>query len=203
VTDTGTGMDEETLKRAMEPFFTTKGVGKGTGLGLPMVHGMAQQSGGTLLLKSKPGQGTSAELCLPVAVSEPASAAPDETARTSHTDRKLAILTVDDDPLVALNTSALLEELGHTVYSAPSALHALEILRREKKIDLLITDQLMPGMTGSELASRIRAENAQMPIILATGYAELAPGEGEGLPRLAKPFGQRELAEAIARAVGP
>jgi PAS domain S-box-containing protein len=203
VTDTGTGMDEETLKRAMEPFFTTKGVGKGTGLGLPMVHGMAQQSGGTLLLKSKPGQGTSAELCLPVAVREPASAAPDETARTLHTDRKLAILTVDDDPLVALNTSALLEELGHTVYSAPSALHALEILRREKKIDLLITDQLMPGMTGSELASRIRAENAHMPIILATGYAELAPGEGEGLPRLAKPFGQRELAEAIARAVGP
>jgi CheY-like chemotaxis protein len=117
--------------------------------------------------------------------------------------KKLAILTVDDDPLVALNTSALLEELGHTVYSAPSAMQALEILRREKTIDLLITDQLMPGMTGSELASRIRAEKAQFPIILATGYAELAPGEGEGLPRLAKPFSQRELAEAIARAIIP
>jgi PAS domain S-box-containing protein len=203
VTDTGTGMDEETLKRAMEPFFTTKGVGKGTGLGLPMVHGMAEQSGGTLLLKSRPGRGTSAELCLPVALGEPISATQDLTAQTSHTDKKLTILTVDDDPLVALNTSALLEELGHTVYSAPSALHALEILHREKKIDLIITDQLMPDMTGLELATRIRQENAHMPIILATGYAELGPGEGEGLPRLAKPFSQRELAEVIARAVGP
>jgi PAS domain S-box-containing protein len=203
VTDTGTGMDEETLKRAIEPFFTTKGVGKGTGLGLPMVHGMAEQSGGTLLLKSRPGHGTAAELCLPIAPAEAASEAQRPTAPTLHTDRKLAILAVDDDPLVALNTSALLEELGHTVYSAPSGLHALDILRREKKIDLMITDQLMPDMTGSELASRIRAENAHMPIILATGYAELAPGEGEGLPRLAKPFSQHELAEAIARAVGP
>jgi PAS domain S-box-containing protein len=203
VTDTGTGMDEETLKRAMEPFFTTKGVGKGTGLGLPMVHGMAEQSGGTLLLKSRPGRGTSAELCLPVALGEPISATQDLTAHASYTEKKLTILAVDDDPLVAINTSALLEELGHTVYSAPSALHALEILHREKKIDLIITDQLMPDMTGLELVTRIRQENAHMPIILATGYAELGPGEGEGLPRLAKPFSQRELAEVIARAVGP
>jgi PAS domain S-box-containing protein len=203
VTDTGTGMDEETLKRAMEPFFTTKGVGKGTGLGLPMVHGMAEQSGGQLLLKSKLGEGTVAELYLPVATGK--TALPTQSTETrvlSLVNKKLAILTVDDDPLVALNTSALLEELGHTVYSAPSASLALDILRREKKIDLMITDQLMPDMTGSELATRIRIENAHLPIILATGYAELAPGEGEGLPRLAKPFGQRELAEAIARAVG-
>ena len=202
VTDTGTGMDEETLKHAMEPFFTTKGVGKGTGLGLPMVHGMAEQSGGKLLLKSTPGKGTAAELYLPVAPSEKALPTQSvETQTLSPLNKKLAILTVDDDPLVALNTSALLEELGHTVYSAPSALHALEILHREKNIDLMITDQLMPDMTGSELAARIRVEHAHLPIILATGYAELAPGEGEGLPRLAKPFGQRELAEAIARAI--
>ena len=202
VADTGTGMDDETLKRAMEPFFTTKGVGKGTGLGLPMVHGMAEQSGGKLLLKSAPGTGTTAELYLPVAAS--ANALPEQSAEShslSAVTKKLAILSVDDDPLVALNTSALLEELGHTVYSAPSALQALDILRREKKIDLMITDQLMPDMTGSELAARIRTENADMPIILATGYAELAPGEGEGLPRLAKPFSQRQLAEAIARAI--
>jgi PAS domain S-box-containing protein len=204
VTDTGTGMSKETLKRATEPFFTTKGVGKGTGLGLPMVHGMTEQSGGKLVLKSKPGQGTTAELYLPVAPGEAALAAKEVAPGVSHTVKKqLSILTVDDDPLVALNTSALLEELGHTVYSASSAMLALEILRRENKIDLLITDQLMPDMTGSELASRIRAEKAQFPIILATGYAELAPGEGEGLPRLAKPFSQRELAEAIARVVIP
>jgi CheY-like chemotaxis protein len=197
-------MNEETLKRAMEPFFTTKGVGKGTGLGLPMVHGMAEQSGGKLLLKSKLGRGTTAELYLPVAPDEAALPAQDlQPTLPSPVNKKLSILTVDDDPLVALNTSALLEELGHTVYSAPSALHALDILRREKEIDLMITDQLMPDMTGSELASRIRAEHAHLPIILATGYAELAPGEGEGLPRLAKPFGQRELADAIARAIRP
>jgi PAS domain S-box-containing protein len=204
VTDTGTGMDEATLKRATEPFFTTKGVGKGTGLGLPMVHGMTEQSGGKLLLKSRPGHGTSAELYLPVAPGEADSAEEDIAPPASHiAGKKLTILTVDDDPLVALNTSALLEELGHTVYSAESAMHALEILRREKKIDLLITDQLMPDMTGSELATRIRAEKAQFPIILATGYAELAPGEGKGLPRLAKPFSQRELADAIDRVIIP
>jgi CheY-like chemotaxis protein len=115
--------------------------------------------------------------------------------------RKLAVLTVDDDPLVALNTSALLEELGHTVYSASSGSRALEILRHEKDIDLLITDQAMPGMTGSELATKARAEKPALPVILATGYAELPPGEGEGLSRLAKPFRQQDLAEAIAEAV--
>ncbi len=202
VTDTGTGMNEETLQRAMEPFFTTKGVGKGTGLGLPMVHGMAEQSGGKLTLKSQLGVGTVAELYLPVAPGVPAAPVQGkETGVLSPFNEKLAILTVDDDPLVALNTSALLEELGHTVYSAPSALQALDILRQEKKIDLMITDQLMPDMTGSELATRIRAEKPHIAIILATGYAELAPGEAEGLPRLTKPFSQRELAEAIARAV--
>jgi len=202
VTDTGIGMDEGTLKRATEPFFTTKGVGKGTGLGLPMVHGMAEQSGGKLVLKSRPGHGTSAELFLPVA--------PGAAETVDHEQvfdirslplKKLTILSVDDDPLVALNTSALLEELGHTVYSVPSGMHALDMLYRKGDIDLLITDQLMPGMTGSELASTIRANRPELPIILATGYAELAPGEGQGLPRLANPFSQEDLADAIARAV--
>jgi CheY-like chemotaxis protein len=115
--------------------------------------------------------------------------------------RALTILTVDDDPLVALNTSALLEELGHKVYSAPSGMQALEILRREENIDLLITDQAMPGMTGSELVLKIRAEKPAFPVILATGFAELPPGEAEGVPRLAKPFRQQDLVEAIAGAV--
>jgi PAS domain S-box-containing protein len=202
VTDTGTGMDEATLRRAMEPFFTTKGVGKGTGLGLPMVHGMAQQSGGKLLLKSKPGLGTTAELRLPVARPDAASAGEEIAPKTGvSSGRELTILTVDDDPLVALNTSALLEELGHKVYSAPSGMRALEIMRREENIDLLITDQAMPGMTGSELVSKVRAEKPGFPVILATGYAELPPGEAEGIPRLAKPFRQQDLAEAIAGAV--
>jgi PAS domain S-box-containing protein len=202
VTDTGAGMDEATLQRAMEPFFTTKGIGKGTGLGLPMVHGMAQQSGGRLLLRSKPGLGTTAELCLPVAPPDAASAGQEMAPRmASSLGRELTILTVDDDPLVALNTSALLEELGHRVFSAPSGMRALEILRREEDIDLVITDQAMPGMTGSELVSKIRAGKPGFPIIIATGYAELPPGEAEGIPRLAKPFRQQDLAEAIAGAV--
>jgi PAS domain S-box-containing protein len=202
VTDTGAGMDEATLKRAMEPFFTTKGIGKGTGLGLPMVHGMAEQSGGKLYLKSKLSHGTTAELCLPVARPGAASAPQEIAPRAAvAAGRKLTILTVDDDPLVALNTSALLEELGHTVYAASSGTRALEILRREETIDLLITDQAMPGMTGSELVSIIRAEKPELPVILATGYAELPPGEAEGIPRLAKPFRQQDLAEAIAEAV--
>jgi len=202
VTDTGIGMDEDTLNRATEPFFTTKGVGKGTGLGLPMVHGMAEQSGGKLVLKSRLGHGTTAELFLPVAPSAAESPDEDKTfgMRTAP-QKRLTILTVDDDPLVALNTSALLEELGHTVYSVPSGMHALDILRRKGDIDLLITDQLMPGMTGAELASTIRANRPELPIILATGYAELAPGEGKGIPRLSKPFSQQDLADAIARAV--
>ena len=115
--------------------------------------------------------------------------------------RRLTVLTVDDDPLVALNTSALLEELGHTVYSASSGSHALEILRQQENIDLLITDQAMPGMTGSELAATARVERPGLPVILATGYAELTPGKVEGLARLAKPFRQQDLAAAIAKAV--
>jgi PAS domain S-box-containing protein len=203
VTDSGIGMDEQTLKRAMEPFFTTKGIGKGTGLGLPMAYGMAQQSGGKLILKSKPGHGTTAELCLPIAPADMVSVHGETAPRaTASLKRKLAVLTVDDDPLVALNTSALLEELGHTVYSASSGPRALEILRHEKDIDLLITDQAMPGMTGSELATKARAEKPALPVILATGYAELPPGEGGGLSRLAKPFRQHDLAAAIAEAVG-
>lgn len=202
VTDTGTGMDEETLKRAMEPFFTTKGIGKGTGLGLPMVHGMAQQSDGKLVLKSKLAVGTTAELYLPLARPDAACAHQEIALKAPVSPgRRLSILTVDDDPLVALNTSSLLEELGHTVYSASSGPRALEILRREENIDLIITDQAMPGMTGSELVSKIRADKPELPVILATGYAELPPGEGQGIPRLAKPFRQQDLADAIAEAI--
>lgn len=202
ITDTGTGMDEKTLSHAMEPFFTTKGIGKGTGLGLPMVHGMAQQSGGTLVLKSELGVGTMAELWLPVAHAEAMPAKlPSTTAPATRSDRKLVILTVDDDPLVGLNTSSILEELGHTVHSASSGMRALEILRREADIELLITDQAMPNMTGIDLIKSIRAERPDFPAIIATGYAELPHGEAEGIPKLAKPFRQQELAAIIDEAM--
>ncbi|MGA8977375.1 MAG: PAS domain S-box protein, partial [Pseudolabrys sp.] len=157
VTDTGEGMDEETLGRATEPFFTTKGVGKGTGLGLSMVHGFAEQSGGRLILRSQKDRGTTAELWLPVAKASvqpvnPAQAAPAKTVQP------LTILAVDDDALVLMNTVSMLEDLGHAVFEAYSGKEALEILRREDSIDLVVTDQAMPKMTGTELAKVIRSE---------------------------------------------
>lgn len=202
ITDTGTGMDEKTLAHAMEPFFTTKGVGKGTGLGLPMVHGMAEQSGGKLVLKSELGVGTTAELWLPVAHTEAISIPPSRaSAASAHSDRKLVILTVDDDPLVGLSTSSFLEELGHKVHTASSGTRALEILQQESDIELLITDQAMPNMTGADLIKNIHAERPDFPAIIATGYAELPRGEAEGIPKLAKPFRQQDLAAIIDEAM--
>ena len=198
VTDRGEGMDEETLRRAAEPFFTTKGVGKGTGLGLSMVHGFAEQSGGRLILHSQKGRGTTAELWLPVAKTsaQPAVAAQTVPARSL---RPLTILAVDDDALVLMNTVGMLEDLGHTVIEAYSGKEALEILRREDSVDLVVTDQAMPKMTGTELAKVIRSEWPDIPVLLATGYAEMAPRDDIGLPKLAKPYLQRELAAAILR----
>lgn len=204
VTDEGCGMDEATRSRALEPFFTTKGVGKGTGLGLSMVHGMIHQSGGKLVLKSREGEGTTAELWLPVAA-DGADHMPDEADTRALDGREgpLVILAVDDDALVLLNTAAMLEDLGHTVLEATSGKGALEIIRREGSVDLVITDQAMPNMTGSDLAAAIRAEKPDLPIILATGFAELPPGADGSLPKLSKPFRQHQLADAIAKTVAP
>jgi CheY-like chemotaxis protein len=204
VTDTGEGMDEATLARATEPFFTTKGVGKGTGLGLSMVHGLSEQLGGRLLLKSRRGEGTTAELWLPrgeveqEAAREGRQAAAENAGRAT---RPLVILVVDDDNLVLMNTAAMLEDLGHRVLEATSAKQALDILRREKSVDLVITDQVMPHMSGTELAQAIKAEYPTLLVILATGYAELPSGQHLNLPKLAKPFGQNDLAKAIADAI--
>ncbi|MGZ3277936.1 MAG: PAS domain S-box protein [Caulobacteraceae bacterium] len=204
VSDTGAGMDESTLAHAIEPFFTTKGVGKGTGLGLPMVHGLAEQSGGRLRLSSRPDEGTTAEIWLPAAVGP--RGAPerpiDQPARAQVQPRRLTILAVDDDALVLMNTSAMLEDLGHVVLEAHSGIQALQILNREPGIDLLVTDQAMPNMTGLQLIETVRDLKPELAVILATGYAELPAGADPSLGRLAKPFTQAELAEAVDRA-GP
>ena len=197
LTDTGEGMDEETLARAAEPFFTTKGVGKGTGLGLAMVHGVAAQSGGQLVMRSRKGEGATAELWLAVAVSEPVPAAPTGAEEAAGT--RLTVLAVDDDALVLLSTAYMLEDLGHEVIKANSAIEALAVLRSGRPVDLVITDQAMPKMTGVQLAEAIRAERPGLPVLLATGYAELPAGADPGLPRLAKPFLQKELALAVCR----
>jgi PAS domain S-box-containing protein len=206
VSDTGEGMDEATLARAAEPFFTTKGVGKGTGLGLPMVHGLAEQSGGRLILKSRKGEGTTAELWLPSIEEElkAVSHAPQPAGqRSERSTRSLVVLAVDDDFLVLMSTTAMLEEQGHTVIEAASGRQALDILRREQTVDLVITDQAMPQMTGAQLVEAIRVEWPELPIVLATGYAELPPGTDPDLPKLTKPFQEHDLAEIIADAIRP
>jgi PAS domain S-box-containing protein len=198
--DSGEGMDAETLARATEPFFTTKGIGKGTGLGLSMVHGMVEQLGGQLVMHSKLGEGTTAELWLPAAEKPPMVEEAGSETRPVGQVRPLTILAVDDDALVLANTRAMLEDLGHTVVVAYSGEQALERLARTPAVDLVITDQAMPKMTGTELAEQIRARRPGMPIVLATGYAEL-PAVDPNLPRLPKPFRQDALAEAVAHAV--
>ena len=201
VTDTGEGMDEETLRKAVEPFFTTKGLGKGTGLGLSMVHGFAEQSGGRFILRSGKGKGTTAELWLPVAKAstEAVAATRFVQAAPAKALRPLTVLAVDDDALVLMNTTAMLEDLGHSVFEAYSGREALEILRREDSVELVITDQAMPQMTGTQLAQAIKHEWPDMTVLLATGYADIVREDDIGLPKLTKPFFQRELADAIAR----
>ncbi|KQY89541.1 PAS domain-containing sensor histidine kinase [Brevundimonas sp. Root1423] len=200
VQDTGEGMDEATLRRATEPFFTTKGAGKGTGLGLSMVHGLAEQSGGRFGLTSREGEGVAAHIWLPVAgkdeTAEVASGAP----KPASGRRGLRILVVDDDRLVLTNTVAMLEDLGHTVVAAESARQGLAAAQKDPGIDLVITDEVMPRMSGSEMAGRMLESRPGLPIGVVTGYADVAD-QGRrlslGLPRLAKPFTQATLAAFV------
>jgi PAS domain S-box-containing protein len=199
VIDHGMGMDEETVRHAIEPFFSTKGVGKGTGLGLSMVHGLAEQSGGRFVLQSTPGAGTRASLLLPV---QAAVAAKESERRAEQTSPSpvLNLLVVDDDALVLMNTAAMLEEAGHSVTTAYSGQEALTVIGKTRPFDVLITDQGMPSMTGHQLIQYVRAQFADMPVILATGYAETPPGLGPEVIRLGKPFLQAQLLQAVESA---
>jgi signal transduction histidine kinase len=195
--DNGEGMDSATLARAVEPFFSTKGIGKGTGLGLSMVHGLADQSGGKFRLYSELGVGTKAVLWLPTA-NRPAA-----TSVQSHTIpsvmRPATILLVDDDALIAASTVAMLEDLGHRVVEAHSGREALAVLDGGLKPDIIITDHAMPGMSGMDLVMELRLRDPDLPILLATGYAEFQGEMPINLPRLAKPYTQDQLASEIAR----
>ncbi len=200
VRDEGIGMDAATLAQSMEPFFTTKGVGKGTGLGLPMVYGFATQSGGTLRLTSAPGKGTEAEIILPAYAGDDRPGLPVEAAPPPAEVRKerLVILAVDDDVLVLMGTVGLLEDLGHEVLESYSGPDALKILEDRPDIDLIITDHAMPKMTGVQLAQIVHQTRPEMPIILASGYAEMPEGgEKHIAARLEKPFGDKGLEKAI------
>jgi signal transduction histidine kinase/ActR/RegA family two-component response regulator len=198
VQDSGMGMDRQTLERAIEPFFSTKGIGKGTGLGLSMVHGLAAQLGGMLDLKSSPGAGTTAEIWLPVAT-EPVATDDAEPPALIVATRHAAILLVDDEELVRIGTGEMLSDLGYEVMEATSGAEALRILRAGEPPDLLITDYLMPGMNGVELIEQAKRLVPALKVLLITGYSTIAEGPGAALPRLAKPFRQADLAERVAQ----
>jgi len=207
VSDGGLGMDAETLKRATEPFFTTKGVGKGTGLGLSMVHGFAAQSGGGMQIISNPGVGTTIELWLPVATNAAgqehvAADSREPNVATVGPAPPMCIMVVDDDPLVAAGTADMLRDMGHTVIEVCSGARALETLRSGAQIALVITDHAMPGMTGLQLAKQIQENWPSMPVILASGYADLPDDTVLNLPRLAKPYRQEQLASLINQLLG-
>ncbi|UYY59729.1 PAS domain S-box protein [Sphingomonas sp. S2-65] len=194
VADTGCGMDADTMARAIEPFFSTKGIGKGTGLGLSMVHGLALQLGGSMQLQSIPEMGTRVELLLPVAngAAEVRSSGP----VGQQSEASGLVLLVDDEPSVRASTAALLADLGYSVKEVESGRDALAYLDAAHA-DYVVTDHLMPSMTGSELAERVRQRFPAMPVLIVSGYAEL-DGISPDLPRLAKPFRQDELAASMA-----
>lgn len=200
VSDTGAGMDEATLSRALDPFFSTKGVGRGTGLGLSMVHGLALQQNGDLTITSREGAGTTVNLWLPVSeVPARANEAAGDAAAPSQVSG--TALLVDDEDLVRMSTSQMLKDIGYRVVEAASAEEALHLLDAGLSPHLVVTDYKMPGLSGAQLAQRLISREPNLPVLIVSGYAE-ADGIRPGAPRLCKPFRQDELAASIA-ALGP
>ena len=195
VADTGSGMDEATVARAVEPFFSTKGVGKGTGLGLSMVHGLASQLGGALTIQSRAGLGTNVELWLPQSTAAAEVVEPIAESSPGARANGRALL-VDDEELVRISTADMLGDLGYAVVEAASAEEAMRLVDRGEQFDLLVTDHLMAGMNGTELALAVRAIRPGMQVLIVSGYAE-NDGIDPGLPRLTKPFRKDELAASI------
>jgi len=194
VADTGTGMDEETRQRAIEPFYSTKGVGQGTGLGLSMAHGLASQLGGALTIESTLGVGSAVSLWLPV--SEDTQVRSISAISQNGPIAGVALL-VDDEDLVRASTADMLADIGFEVIEARSGPEALDRLREGRAVDVLVTDHLMPQMTGVELARKIALEWPQLPVLIVSGYSD-AIGIDAELPRLEKPFRQADLTSRLA-----
>jgi PAS domain S-box-containing protein len=204
VSDTGTGMTPDLLEKVMEPFFTTKGVGKGSGLGLSMVYGFANQSNGAFRLKSEVDRGTTAELLLPRATAEPPKAAKRDVPEEIHErpTRRLRILLVDDHPEVRSTTAALLQDLGHQVEQAAHGNEALKLLRDgDCNFQLMISDYAMPQLSGTEFLRQARKLCPGVAALIITGYAEADAirDRPEGVEVLLKPFTPADLESAVAR----
>lgn len=197
VADTGVGMDEVTLARSIEPFFSTKGIGKGTGLGLSMAHGLAAQLGGALTIQSRPDLGTNVELWLPLSamVVDPKGA---ELTNEDVSHARGIVLLVDDEDVVRESTADMLEEFGFEVRQASSAEAALALVAKGMTPDLLVTDHLMPGMTGVDLIEALRRVLPKLPAMIVSGYSDVE-GIARNIPRLTKPFRSAELAVVISQ----
>jgi signal transduction histidine kinase/CheY-like chemotaxis protein len=200
ISDTGEGMNSETLDRAFEPFFTTKGTGKGTGLGLSQVYGFATQSGGEARIESDPGEGTTVTILLPC-LNAAADAAVSAIRTVADEPAPASILVVEDNADVGTFAEALLTELGHEVTRASSGEEALE-LTRSRDFDVVFSDVVMPGMGGLKLAEILSHEKPELPVVLATGYSqEIAETGTGGRPVILKPYRLATLAEALSAAL--
>jgi signal transduction histidine kinase/ActR/RegA family two-component response regulator len=203
VSDTGIGMDAETQSRMFEPFFTTKGEGQGTGLGLSTVFGIVKQSGGSIWAYSEPGQGTIFKVYFPELAGASSEVPPGEGI-IADVERHVRVLVVEDEPVVRRVTKKLLQRLGHTVFEATNGEEALELIRRET-VDVVVTDTVMPRMSGRELASRLATEFPSLPVILTSGYtADALQRQGaisDLLLFVEKPFSQQVLSQAIQEAL--
>ena len=199
LTDTGDGMSAEVVERVFEPFFTTKPVGKGTGLGLSQIHGFAAQTGGRAEIESELGKGTTLRLLLPRT---------DKPVRTGSVEKGavtlppgLKVLLVEDNEDVGEYSRHLLQDLGCKVTVASGGEEALSFLERER-VDVVFTDVVMPGLSGTELAQRVRERFPGLPVLLATGYSDdMLKSGAQQFQLVRKPYGQEDLAKALSQAL--
>ncbi len=206
VTDTGSGMTEEVAARVFEPFFTTKDVGKGSGLGLPQAYGFAKQSGGAIELSTQPDMGTTVSVCLPRSAKQAATRGrPADVRAVRERASMLNVLLVEDDAEVAALTASMLQELGYAVTPASSAAEALEVLNGHERVDVMLTDAMMPGgKSGIQLAREVRIRNPELPVALMTGFMgeEVKKAGQDGIPLLPKPYRLEQLAGLLIRLTG-
>lgn len=203
VTDNGTGMTDEVRQKVFEPFFTTKEIGKGSGLGLSQVLGFAQQSGGGVYIDSRPGVGTAVFLYLPRTDQRPVADDLSSGLETPDAHSGARILLIDDDNGVREVTATFLRDLGYEVQEAGSGGAALDLLERDRDIDLLLIDYAMPGMSGADVVRRVQATRPFLPTLFITGYADHSALGGVGESHIiGKPFHPDELAHKVRAALG-
>jgi signal transduction histidine kinase/CheY-like chemotaxis protein len=201
IRDTGIGMDKDTADRAIEPFFSTKELGEGTGLGLSMVDGLIAQLGGKLTISSEPGEGTTINLFLPQA-GIPIRRSTESSTHDFPTEKaRGTVLLIDDDELVRAGTADMLSELGFHVLEAATANQGLEVIETQPTLSAVVTDHLMPGMTGAELARKLKDEHPELPVLLISGYQNIE-SVAPDIPRLSKPFRHAQLGASIASLLG-